>query len=349
MGTKETAAISKATNNRLGLSLDPYKGAISTLCQGCGHDTITRHLATAFFEYGIEPYRVAKMSGIGCSSKTPAYFLGRSCGLNSVHGRMPSVATGAKVGNRDLLVLGVSGDGDTASIGLGQFCHLIRRNISMVYIIENNGVYGLTKGQFSATADPGSKQKYGATNLYDAIDCAALAIELGCGFVARSFSGDAKQLVPLIKAAIAHKGSALIDIISPCVTFNNHEGSTKSYANVQKANTPLQGLDFIPFYEEIKADYPEGTVKKVDLPDGSHLMLKKLDKDYDPQDPVGAIDALGRAKAEGVLLTGLLYINPEKKDFHEIENLTETPLYALGESDLRPAPEVLKAILERYA
>ncbi len=342
--------ISKPTQtNRLGLTLEPYKGAQSTLCTGCGHDTITRHITTAFYEYGVEPHKVAKMSGIGCSSKTPAYFLGKSCGFNSVHGRMPSVATGAKVANRELLVLGVSGDGDTASIGLGQFCHLIRRNLSMMYIIENNGVYGLTKGQFSATADVGSKQKGGTTNSYDTIDCAGIAIELGCSFVARSFSGDAKQMVPLLKAAIAHKGMALLDVISPCVTFNNHEGSTKSYTYVQKSDKPVHGIDFVPFYEEIHVDYPEGTTQKVDLPDGSHLFLKKLGQDYDPTNRIKALEALGRAREDGTLLTGLLYINSAKKDYHETEAVGDIPLYRLTEKDLRPSKEAFKQMLERYA
>ncbi|MBI4057355.1 MAG: 2-oxoacid:ferredoxin oxidoreductase subunit beta [Elusimicrobia bacterium] len=337
------------STNRLGLTLESYKGSPSTLCPGCGHDTITRHIIQAFYEYGVEPHRVAKMSGIGCSSKTPAYFLSRSCGFNSVHGRMPSVATGAKVANRSLLVHGVSGDGDTAAIGLGQFCHLIRRNVPMIYLIENNGVYGLTKGQFSATSDPGSKQKKGAVNPFDTIDCAAIAIQLGCSFVARSFSGDAKQMVPLLKAAIAHRGTALLDVISPCVTFNNHEGSTKSYAYVQKTDTPLHALDFVPFYEETHVDYAEGTVKDLALPDGSHLVLKKLGKEYDPADRITAIKTLEEGRAKGQLITGLLYLNSKKKDFIEIEELVDTPLCELGEKDLKPSSETLKKILERYA
>lgn len=328
--------------------MEPYKGFPSTLCPGCGHDTITRHIIQSFFEYGVEPHKVAKMSGIGCSSKTPAYFLSRSCGLNAIHGRMPSIATGAKAANRELLVLGVSGDGDTASIGMGQFCHLIRRNTGMIYIIENNGVYGLTKGQFSATADPGSKLKSGEVNLFDMIDCCAIALQLGCGFVARSFSGDAKQMVPLLKAAISHKGTALLDVISPCVTFNNHDDSTRSYAAVQAADIPLHGLEFIPYYEEVQVEYPEGTVKKVDLPDGSHLFLKKLASDYDPTDRQNALKVLEEARKERHLVTGLIYLDPNKKDLNETENLTETPLVDLVEKDLRPSPEDLKKILERY-
>ncbi|MBI2070124.1 MAG: 2-oxoacid:ferredoxin oxidoreductase subunit beta [Elusimicrobia bacterium] len=334
--------------NRLGLSMEAYKGAPSTLCQGCGHDTISRHIMNAFYDFGVDPHRVAKMSGIGCSSKTPAYFMSRSCGLNAIHGRMPSVATGARLGNKSLFVLGVSGDGDTAAIGLGQFCHLIRRNVSMIYVIENNGVYGLTKGQFSATSDRGSKQKWGAVNEYDSIDCCSLAIELGCSFVARSFSGDAKQVVPLLQAAISHKGTALIDIISPCVTFNNHEGSTRSYAHVQKTDQPLHALDFIPFYEEVQVDYPAGTSKEVTMADGSHLLLKKLGRDYDPTNRLAAIEALARSKQEGALLTGMLYVNPDKKDLHEIENITDEPLNQLAEKELRPGPEALKQILDRH-
>lgn len=342
-------ATADASKNRIGLSIDVYKGAPSTLCQGCGHDTVSRHIINAFYEFGVEPHRVAKLSGIGCSSKTPAYFLSRCCGLNAVHGRMPSVATGAKLANRDLLVLGVSGDGDTASIGLGQFCHLIRRNLSMIYIIENNGVYGLTKGQFSATSDMGSKQKWGAVNQLEPIDCCGVAIELGCSFVARTFSGDAKQAVPLIKAAIAHKGTCLIDIISPCVTFNNHEGSTKSYTHVQKTDYPVHGIDFIPFYEEVQVDYPEGSVKEVALADGSKLLLKKTAADYDPFDRRKALETLAESRTSGQLLTGLLYADPQKKDFHENENLSDQPLYQMGEAELRPPKTALEEILERHA
>ncbi len=337
------------STNRLGLTLEPYQGPKSTLCQGCGHDTVTRHIINACFEYGVEPHRVAKLSGIGCSSKTPTYFLSKSCGFNSVHGRMPSIATGAKVANKDLLVVGVSGDGDTASIGMGQFCHLVRRNLSMIYIIENNGVYGLTKGQFSATADPGSKQKHGSENFFDAIDCCAVAIQLGCSFVARSFSGDAKQMVPLLKAAIAHKGTALLDVISPCVTFNNHEGSTRSYAAVQETNSPLQALDFIPYYDEVEVDYEPGTTRKVDLQDGSHLILKKLGRDYDPSDRLAALRTLEESKREGKLLTGMLYLESGKPSFGDLENLADAPLFSLGEKDLKPSPEDLKKILSRYA
>ncbi|MBI4369935.1 MAG: 2-oxoacid:ferredoxin oxidoreductase subunit beta [Elusimicrobia bacterium] len=340
--------VSNPGANRFGLTVDSYKGAVSTLCQGCGHDTISRHIINAFFEYGVEPHRVAKMSGIGCSSKTPAYFLSRSCGINAVHGRMPALATGAKLANRDLLVLGVSGDGDTASIGMGQFVHLVRRNIPMIYVIENNGVYGLTKGQFSATADTGTKQKWGAVNEQESIDCCALAIELGCGFVARSFSGDAKQVVPLMKAAIAHQGTALLDIISPCVTFNNHEGSTKSYSYVQKADRPLHAIDFIPFYEEVHVDYEEGAVKQVALPDGSYLVLRKTAKDYDPSNKIQAMTSLAASRSEGTLLTGLLYCDPQKKNFCQSEKLLDRPLVTLGEAELRPEPKALNDIMDAH-
>lgn len=335
--------------NRLGFPMEHYQGAPSTLCHGCGHDTITRHIINACYDYGVQPHMVAKMSGIGCSSKTTAYFLSRSSGLNAIHGRMPATSTGVKAANRNLMVIGISGDGDTASIGMGQFCHLIRRDLPMTYIIENNGVYGLTKGQFSATADPGSAQKGGGQNLFDMIDCAAIAIELGCGFVARSFSGDAKQLVPLLKAAFSHKGMALLDVISPCVTFNNHEGSTKSYPHVQQANTPLHVLDYAPSYEEVQVDYPEGATQKVDLPDGSRLLLKKLDRNYDPMDKIGALKTLEESKREGKLVTGLLYVNTRKKNLLEIENLTDVPLYELTEKELRPSKETFDKILERYA
>ena len=334
--------------NRLGLSRNDYKGSVSTLCPGCGHDSITMHLIKALHEHGVNPYKVAKMSGIGCSSKTPAYFLSKSHGFNSVHGRMPSVATGAKLANGSLTAVGVSGDGDTASIGMGQFCHIIRRNTDMLYIIEDNGVYGLTKGQFSATADKGSKQKTGAFNPYEVIDCCALAITLDCGFVARSFSGDAKQVVPLIKAGLSHKGLALMDIISPCITFNNHEGSTKSYPWVKEHDTPIHGIDYVEPQPEIVVDYADGTTKVVDLPDGSHIVLKKIDRDYDPTNKAEALTAIDKAHREGVLLTGLLYIDEKKQDLNTILNLVDTPLWALKEADTRPSKETLEQIMAGY-
>src|SRR5512140_850525 len=266
--------------NRIGLEVLNYKGSKTTLCAGCGHNSISERIVECFYELGVEPYTVAKFSGIGCSSKTPAYFLGHSHGFNAVHGRMPSIATGVHAANRQLTLIGVSGDGDTASIGIGQFMHLVRRNVPVVYIVENNGVYGLTKGQFSATADIGSTRKSGEANRMMPIDLCALAIELGCGFVARSFSGDQKQLRPLLKAAFGHQGTAVIDVISPCVTFADHEGSTKSYAAVKEHDAPLHDIEYVPYFEDITVDYDPGTTRDVTMPDGSHIVLKKLDSDY---------------------------------------------------------------------
>src|SRR5256712_2735688 len=282
--------------NRIGLTRADYDGSKTTLCPGCGHNAITAGIIQAAYDAALEPHRVAKLSGIGCSSKTPAYFLGHSHGFNAVHGRMPSIATGVHVANRELLLIGVSGDGDTASIGLGQFCHMIRRNVPVVYIIENNGVYGLTKGQFSATADVGSTMKGGKANELMPIDCCALALELGCGFVARSFSGDVKQLRALLKAAFAHHGTAVLDVISPCVTFADHEGSTKSYAYVKEHDAPLHTIDFVPYYEDITIDYAPGTTRDVEMPDGSHVVLQKLADDYDPTSREGAFEVLERAR-----------------------------------------------------
>lgn len=331
--------------NKLGLTLADYKGSPSTLCDGCGHDAITSQIIKAFWELGIEPHQVAKLSGIGCSSKTPAYFLSRAHGFNSVHGRMPSVATGAHSANKKLILVGVSGDGDTASIGLGQFGHLIRRNVPIVYIVENNGVYGLTKGQFSATADVGSTLKNGTVNQQTAIDLCGLAIELGCGFVARSFAGDPRQLVALIKAALAHEGTALLDVISPCVTFNNHDGSTKSYKHAKEMDRPLHELGFIPFYEQITVDYEPGTVQDVQLHDGSHLRLKKLDQDYDPTDRFAADRHIHQSHKDGTLLTGLLYIDEELPSYTRHANVVDTPLSSLGQDVLRPPKEALSEIM----
>lgn len=331
--------------NRVGLTLADYKGAPSTLCDGCGHDAITSQIIKAFYELGIEPHQVAKLSGIGCSSKTPAYFLNRAHGFNSVHGRMPSVATGANMANKDLLLIGVSGDGDTASIGLGQFCHLVRRNLPMIYIVENNGVYGLTKGQFSATADIGSKAKGGKLNEYQPIDLCGLAIELGCGFVGRSFAGDPKQLMALLKAAASHKGTAVLDVISPCVTFNNHEGSTKSYKYAKEMETPLHELGYIPFYEQITVDYDPGSVQDVELHDGSHLRLKKLGKEYDPRNREMAMSTMLKAAEEKQFLTGLLFIDEKKPDFVNMMDLIEEPLSSLPESRTRPSKEALDKIM----
>ncbi|MFI5173584.1 MAG: 2-oxoacid:ferredoxin oxidoreductase subunit beta [Terriglobia bacterium] len=335
--------------NRLGMPMTDYKGLESTLCAGCGHDGITSQIVKAFFEYGVEPYRVAKFSGIGCSSKTPAYFIGNSHGFNAVHGRMPAVATGAMLANRTLLGIGVSGDGDTASIGIGQFIHLLRRNIPLIYIIENNGVYGLTKGQFSATADVGSKLKNGIVNELPPIDCCVLAIELGCSYVARSFAGDPKQLVPLIKGAIAHKGTALLDVISPCVTFNNHEGSTKSFKYAKEHEELLHEIGFVPYFEQIQADYPEGSVKEVELHDGSHIRLRKLDREYDPSNKPQALQLIRKSNESGEMVTGLLFYDKEKKDFIEELNMADEPLATLPVDRVRPSRQALTEINQEFS
>ena len=331
--------------NRLGLSMAEYRGGNSTLCAGCGHDAITSQIIKAFWEYGVEPHRVAKLSGIGCASKTPAYFLNRSHGLNAVHGRMPSVGTGAMLANRALLAVGVSGDGDSASIGLGQLCHMLRRNIPMIYIIENNGVYGLTKGQFSATADLGSKAKGGDLNDLPAIDVCALAIQLGCNFVARSFAGDPKQLGALLKAGIGHQGTVLLDVVSPCVTFNNHEGSTKSYRFAKAHEELLHEIDFIPFFEQITVEYEEGQVVDVEMHDGSHVHLRKAGRDYDATNRGEALKMLMETNANEELLTGLIYINEGQPDFLSQLGLCDTPLAQLTSKEVRPGPEVLQEIM----
>jgi 2-oxoglutarate ferredoxin oxidoreductase subunit beta len=330
--------------NALGYTHRDYEGSISTLCAGCGHDSITASIVEACYELSIAPHRVAKISGIGCSSKTPAYFLGNSHGFNSVHGRMPSVLTGANLANRDLIYLGVSGDGDSASIGFGQFAHCIRRGVNMVYIVENNGVYGLTKGQFSATADRGSKSKRGAINSDNAIDLVALALQLGATFVARSFSGDKTQLVPLIKAAIEHKGAAFIDCISPCVAFNNHAGSTKSFDYVREHNDAVNRLDFITGREEIRVEYEPGTVEIVQQHDGSTLALRKLAKDYNVNDRLAAVNYLLERGAAGEVVTGLLYVEPEADDLHASINTVAQPLNTLAEKELCPGSAALDKI-----
>jgi 2-oxoglutarate ferredoxin oxidoreductase subunit beta len=330
--------------NKLGYSIDYYEGALSTLCAGCGHDSISAGIIQASYEMNIEPHRLAKLSGIGCSSKTPAYFLSNSHGFNSVHGRMPSVATGANLANRDLIYFGVSGDGDTASIGMGQFVHVIRRNLKMVYIVMNNGCYGLTKGQDSATADQGSKNKSGAVNLFESIDLASLAIELGASFVAQSFSGDKAQLVPLIKAAMNHPGFAFINVISPCVTFNNNTGSTKSYDYVREHVEATATLDFVPEMGEITTSYAEGSSKKVKMHDGSFLSLHKLAQDWNPENRMSAMTAMMKSKAKGEILTGLLYINTESKDLHDLIQTSKRPLNEIPQSELCPGSEMLKGI-----
>ena len=335
-----------APTNRVGLTVKDYGGLKSTLCVGCGHDVITRQITQAIYEMSVPPYRVAKMSGIGCSSKTTAYFADRGHGFNAVHGRMPSVATGAMMVNPDLLAVSVSGDGDTASIGAGQFVHLLRRNVPMVYIVENNGVYGLTKGQFSATADAGSKLKTGVVNDLPAIDLCAMAIELGCGYVARSFSGDMKQLVGLLKGALAHRGTALLDVISPCVTFNNHESSTKSYKWAKDHEIPIHEIGFVPYYEEIVVDYDPGTTQDIRLHDGSHIRLKKLRADYDATDKRAALALCQEAQEKTEFLTGLIYAEPTKKDFLELSGLGPAPIVSVPEAHLRPGPEALEEIME---
>jgi 2-oxoglutarate ferredoxin oxidoreductase subunit beta len=328
--------------NKLGYTRRDYEGAVSTLCAGCGHDSISAAIIQACFELDLPPHRIAKLSGIGCSSKTPTYFLGNSHGFNSVHGRMPSVLTGANLANRDLIYLGVSGDGDSASIGLGQFAHSIRRGVNMVYIVENNGVYGLTKGQFSATADKGSKSKRGALNTDSSLDMISMALQLGATFVARSFSGDKAQLVPLIEAAITHNGAAFIDCISPCVAFNNHPGSTKSFDYVREHNDAVNRLDFITGRAPITADYEPGTVETVTQHDGSILRLRKLHAGYDPHDRNAAMNYLLERDAVGEVVTGLLYVDPEPRDLHGHLNTVETPLNELGTRELVPGAAALE-------
>ena len=328
--------------NKLGFTHRDYEGTVSTLCAGCGHDSISSAIIQAFFELDIAPHRVAKLSGIGCSSKTPTYFLGNSHGFNSVHGRMPSVLTGANLANRELIYLGVSGDGDSASIGLGQFAHSMRRGVNMVYIVENNGVYGLTKGQFSATADKGSKAKRGAINNDEPIDMVMLALQLGATLVARSFSGDKTQLVPLIKAAVSHRGAAFIDVVSPCVAFNNHPGSTKSYDFVREHNEAVNQLDFMPQRTEITADYAPGSVREVMQHDGSVLRLRKLHDDFDASDRIGAMNYLQQRHAVGEMVTGLLYLNSDAGDMHAALNTVDTPLNELREKELIPGAAALE-------
>ena len=328
--------------NKLGYTHRDYEGTVSTLCAGCGHDSITAAIVEASWALALEPQNVVKLSGIGCSSKTPTYFLGNSHGFNSVHGRMPSVLTGANLANRDLIYFGVSGDGDSASIGLGQFAHLMRRGVNMVYIVENNGVYGLTKGQFSATADKGSKAKRGAVNNDQPIDMVMLALQLGASFVARSFSGDKEQLVPLIRAAIAHHGAAFIDVISPCVAFNNHPGSTKSYDFVREHNEAVNHLDFMPAKTEITTEYAPGTLQEVVQHDGSVLRLRKLHEDYDASDKAGAMNYLLQRQAAGEVVTGLLYLRPDADDLHRLLNTVDVPLNQLSEKELIPGAAALE-------
>ena len=335
----------KLPKNDLDLTVADYDGLISTLCAGCGHDSISAAIQNACFLSSIPPHRIAKLSGIGCSSKMPTYFLSKSHGFNSVHGRMPSVATGASLANRDLTYIGVSGDGDTASIGMGQFIHLIRRNVNMTYIVANNGCYGLTKGQDSATADFGSVSKGGASNPFDGIDLASLALLQGASFVGRSFSGDKEQLEPLIRAAMAHKGFAFIDVVSPCVTFNNHVGSSKSYANTRE-NLDAMPLDFVPMREEIRTQYDAGTTQGVTLHDGSVINLHKASADYQSDDRNAAMNSVQIAKDEGRILTGLLFLDPNSQNLNQNLNLATRPLNELGKNDLCPGSRVLNSINE---
>jgi 2-oxoglutarate ferredoxin oxidoreductase subunit beta len=330
--------------NKAGFTRRDYEGKVSTLCAGCGHDSISAALIQAFWELDILPHRVAKLSGIGCSSKTPDYFLGNSHGFNTVHGRMPSVLTGANLANRDLIYLGVSGDGDSASIGLGQFAHVMRRGVNMTYILENNGVYGLTKGQFSATADKGSKAKRGQVNADEPVDTVSLALIMGASYVARSFSGDKQQLIPLVEAAIAHNGAAFIDVISPCVAFNNHAGSTKSYDYVREHNEAVNRLDFWPSREAISVEYNEGDVVDVPGPDGTVIKLRKTHPEYDPTDRVKALEYVAHHAAKGEVVTGLLYLSPDSEDLHAHLNTVETPFNKLSEKELCPGSATLERI-----
>jgi 2-oxoglutarate ferredoxin oxidoreductase subunit beta len=332
--------------NRLGLEVQAYRGGKTTLCAGCGHNAISERIIEAFYEMGVDGRQVIKLSGIGCSSKSPAYFLGASHGFNAVHGRMPSVATGAMLANQHLVSIGVSGDGDTGAIGIGQFVHLMRRNIPMIYIVENNGCYGLTKGQLSPTADYGSKLKNGVVSDLPAIDLCALAIELGATFVGRSFSGDKKQLLALLKAAVSHRGTVMLDVLSPCVTFNDHDGSTKSYSYVKDHDEPLEQISFVPFFEDISVDYAPGTTHAVMMHDGSTLLLKKVSIDYDPTSKVTALRVLQEAASRGVFATGLIYMDPVRPDFLKLLNLVDEPLAMLPEDAVRPPRRVLEEIME---
>ena len=331
--------------NHIGLPVLEYRGGKSTLCAGCGHNAISERIIDAMWEMGVEPERVMKMSGIGCSSKSPAYFMNRSFSFNSVHGRMPSVTTGAILANQTMMALGVSGDGDTASIGIGQFVHLMRRNLPMIYIIEDTGVYGLTKGQFSATADIGSKLKTGVINELPPIDTCALAIQLGATFVGRSFSGDKKQLLAMLKAAIAHKGTVMLDVISPCVTFNDHEGSTKSYKFLQENDEPINEIGFVASFDDIEVDYDSGEVYDVEMHDGSQLRLRKLLADYDPTNKANAVRTLMEAQEKNEVLTGVFYIDTQKPTFLDQLNMVDEPLATLPESLTRPPKSALESLM----
>lgn len=334
--------------NDLGLTVRDYEGSMSTLCAGCGHDSITTALMEAVFQLSVPPHRLAKFSGIGCSSKTPAYFATKSHGFNSVHGRMPSVATGANAANGSLLYVGVSGDGDTLSIGLGQFCHAVRRNLNMLYVIENNGVYGLTKGQFSASADVGSTAKKGEVNQQPPIDPCQLVLALGGTFVARSFSGDKEHLVPLLMAGLKHRGFAMIDVISPCVTFNDHEGSTKSYDFTRKHYQPVVYADFVPPQKEITSAQDAGTVQSVTMHDGTKVLLRKVGANYDPKDRAAAFGYLAEHQGRGEIVMGLLYIDESRPDMHEVQALPDGPLAGVTYGQLNNGQQVLDSIQSRF-
>ncbi|MGA2907302.1 MAG: 2-oxoacid:ferredoxin oxidoreductase subunit beta [Terracidiphilus sp.] len=345
MATTTASGATGPKLNHIGLPVLEYRGGKSTLCAGCGHNAISERIIDAMFEMGVEPERVMKMSGIGCSSKSPAYFMSRSFSFNGVHGRMPSVTTGAMLANQTMMALGVSGDGDTASIGIGQFVHLMRRNLPMIYIIEDNGVYGLTKGQFSATADIGSKLKTGVINELPPIDTCALAIQLGATFVGRSFSGDKKQLLAMLKTAIAHKGTVMLDVISPCVTFNDHEGSTKSYKFLQENDEPINEIGFVASFDDIEVDYDSGEVYDVQMHDGSQLRLRKLLEDYDPTDKANAVRTLMEAQEKNEVLTGVFYIDTQKPTFIDQLNMVDEPLGTLPESLTRPPKSALESLM----
>jgi 2-oxoglutarate/2-oxoacid ferredoxin oxidoreductase subunit beta len=334
--------------NDIGLTIRDYEGSMSTLCAGCGHDSVTAAIVRSFYELSTPPHLIAKLSGIGCSSKTPTYFVGGAHGFNSAHGRMPSIATGANAANRALTYIGISGDGDSLSIGIGQLVHAIRRNVDMLYIIENNGVYGLTKGQFSASADVGSKSKRGEVNRFGPIDPVSLALDLGATFVARSFSGDKEQLVPILKAALSHKGFALVDVISPCVTFNDHEGSTKSYLYTRKHLLQLISADFVPFAKEIAVEYQPGTAASVRLHDGSVVRLRKVAEDYDPTDRQGVADHLEQHRHRGEIATGLLFVDKQASDMHDTSKTTEVPLAQLPYQKLCPGSAALDELQKTF-
>jgi 2-oxoglutarate ferredoxin oxidoreductase subunit beta len=345
---KPLARHPKMPKNALGLTPRDYEGSMSTLCAGCGHDSVTAALIQAFFELDVEPYRVAKLSGIGCSSKTPTYFMSEAHGFNSVHGRMPAIAAGANAANREMMFVGISGDGDSLSIGLGQFCHAIRRNVNMLYVLENNGVYGLTKGQFSASADIGSTSKGGVANRQGPIDPVNVALSLVATFVARSFSGDKEQLIPILKAGLMHNGFAFVDVISPCVTFNDHKGSTKSYVHTRDNMHEVIETDFVPLRAEIKTDYSEGTAKVVTMHDGSTVKLRKVDPNYDPGDRRAVLDYLGDVGSRGEIATGLLYLEEAGEDMHGFENTIPGALVDVTYEDLCPGSASLSELQKEW-